>query len=713
MSKRIFQHPQESQTGKRYWRSLGQLQDTSEFRGWLQKEFPQGASELEGGDVSRRSFLQLMGASVALAGMSLSACRRPLKQLVPFTKGVEWSVPGKALFFTSAMPSRSGAMPLVVTTFDGRPTKIEGNPLHPVNKGATDIWAQSSILDLYDPQRSKEVKHAGKPSDYAAFEKELSAIVGSAGNGEGLAFLTEGEVSPTRERLKKAILAKFPAAKWASYEANGNSPELEAAAVAFGAGSEVVYKLEAADILLTVDRDILGVEGDISLVRGFAARRKVEGANTAMNRLYVVENRYTLTGGMSDHRLRLAASRSSSFLKALAAVLSKSLSDDALGKLAAELKAPETKIKPGWVEECAADLVVHKGKALVLVGQRQPVAVQALAMAINNALGAVGKGLLVRKASASPSLGISELAASLRNGKTNALFILGGNPVFNAPADVKWVEAQAAAKSVVHLSIDFNETSAKASWHLPAAHYLEQWGDCRAIDGSYMVVQPMVLPLYGGWSDIELLARIAGEAADPQKLVQKTFAAVVGDQKDLSVEWPKSLKNGFVEGSKAAAGGAAFQLDSVSKNISAAPAIRMAENEFELVFITDSKVDDGRYANNGWLQELPDPVTKLTWDNAALISPAAAKKLGVATGDVLKITAGDKAVEIAALELPGHADDSISVAVGYGRSEVGSVGRDVGVDVFPLMSSAGTRFRGGVTVAATGRKVTLAITQEH
>ena len=713
MSKRIFQHPQESQTGKRYWRSLGQLQDTPEFRGWLNREFPQGASELEGGDVSRRSFLQLRGASVAMAGMSLSACRRPLKQLVPFTKGVEWSVPGKALFFTSAMPSRLGAMPLVVTTFDGRPTKIEGNPLHPVNKGATDIWAQSSILDLYDPQRSKEVRHEGKTSDHAAFEKELDAILSSAGSGDGLAFLTDGEVSPTRERLKKAVLAKFPSAKWASYEANGNSSELDAAAVAFGAGSEVVYKLEAADILLTVDRDILGVEGDISLVRGFAARRKVDNANTAMNRLYVVENRYTLTGGMSDHRLRLAASRSSSFLKALALQLSKSLSDGALGKLAADLKAPETKIKAGWVEECAADLVAHKGKALVLVGQRQPAAVQALGFAINNALDAVGKGLLVRKSLVSPSLGISELAASLRNGKTNALFILGGNPVFNAPDDVKWTESQAAVKTVVHLSIDFNETSAKAAWHLPAAHYLEQWGDCRAVDGSYMVVQPMVLPLYGGRSDIELLARIANEAADAQKLVQKTFAAVLGDQKDASAEWPKALKNGFLGGSTPALGGAAFQTDSVARKISAAPAIRLADNEFELVFITDSKVDDGRYANNGWLQELPDPVTKLTWDNAALISPAAAKKLGVSTGDVLKLTLGDKSVEIGALELPGHADDSISVAVGYGRSEVGNVGRNVGVDVFPLVTSVGTRFRGGVTVAKTGRKVELAVTQEH
>ena len=234
MSKRILQHPAESATGKRYWRSLGQLQDTPEFRSWLGREFPQGAAELQGDEVSRRGFLQLMGASVALAGLSLSACRRPLKNLVPFTKGVEWSVPGKALFFTSAMPSRNGAMPLVVTTFDGRPTKIEGNPMHPVNKGTTDVWAQSSILDLYDPQRSKGYLFKKEPSDAAAFEKALAECLKASPDGSGLAFLADGSVSPTQERLRAEVLKKFPKAVWASYEPNGAEQEKAAVSVAFG-----------------------------------------------------------------------------------------------------------------------------------------------------------------------------------------------------------------------------------------------------------------------------------------------------------------------------------------------------------------------------------------------------------------------------------------------------------------------------------------------
>jgi molybdopterin-containing oxidoreductase family iron-sulfur binding subunit len=712
MSKRIFQHPAEAQTGKRYWRSLGQLKDTPEFRGWLQREFPQGASELDSSDVSRRGFLQYMGASVALAGLSLASCRRPLKNLVPFTKAVEWSVPGKALFFTSVMPGRNGGMPLVVTTFDGRPTKIEGNPNHPVNKGATDVWAQSSVLDLYDPQRSRDVLFEGKKSDFATFEKELEAALRSAGDGAGLAFLSDGIVSPTRDRLRREVQKRFPKAKWAAYDPNGNPLEQAAAEAAFGAGHEVVPRLDRADVVLTVDRDILGVEGDIASVRGFAARRKVDGPKARMNRLYVVENRYTLTGGMSDHRLRLAASRSGAFLKALAKEVAKLSGEQSLGALAGELKASEFKFKDRWVEECAADLWANKGKALVLAGNRQPAAVQALAIAINSALGALGKTLEVRRSNAIPSDSIESLAVELRKGKTSALFILGGNPVFNAPADLRWAEAQAAVKTVVHLSIEKNETSAKAQWHLPGAHYLEQWDDSFASDGSYVVGQPVILPLYKGINANELLARVAGVDVEPLGLVQKTFSDVSGGKLEPA-SWAKTLKAGYAAGSQAKPLAVGLRAEPLAKLVSEAAPVRLPEGEFELVFIADSKVDDGRYANNGWLQELPDPVTKLTWDNAALVSPATAKKLGVETGDVVRVTAGDKSVDIAALILPGHADDSVSIALGYGRSEVGSVGKGVGVDVFGLLTSSEGRFRVGVKLAKTGKRHALAVTQEH
>jgi MoCo/4Fe-4S cofactor protein with predicted Tat translocation signal len=717
MSKRIFQHPAETQTGKRYWRSLGQLQDTAEFREWLHREFPQGASELEGGDVSRRNFLQLMGASVALAGMSLSACRRPLKQLVPFTKGVEWSVPGKALFYSSAMPSRQGALPLVVTTYDGRPTKIDGNPNHEVNAGTSDVWAQSAILDLYDPGRSRGVRSGGENKTWDDFKKDLAPLLGAAGSGEGIAVLCDGDGSPSRERLRKVIQAKFPKLKWARFEANGNSLELEACAAAFGQRVEPVYRLKNADIVLSVDRDFLGVEGDVTAVRGFTARRRVENATSPMNRLYVVENRYTLTGGMSDHRLRLEASRCSSFLQALALEVGKLTQDESLSKVASALKTPAAKLKPRWVEECAADLVASKGKVLVLVGQRQPVAVQALGFALNAALGALGNTLDVRPCQTEPALSIAELAAQLKAGKTDALFILGGNPLFNAPSEIRWADAQAAAKKVIHLSLDYNETSAKASWHLPAAHFLEQWGDGWAADGSYVIIQPMILPLFGGWSALDLLAWLGGEEGDPLKAVQKTFTDLSKSAR-FTEEWSLSLRNGFAEAKviapvKPTTGSVQIQKEALLKSVEGSPAIRLSEGEYELVFTTDAKLDDGRHANNGWLQELPDPVTKLTWGNAALISPKAAEALGVSTGDVVTLKIADKAVDIPVLELPGHADHSISVSVGYGRTEVGNVGKGVGVDVFPLLTSADCRFRAGVSVVKTGRKEKLAITQEH
>ncbi len=716
MSKRIFQHPLESQTGKRYWRSLGQLKDTPEFRGWLQREFPQGASELDGGEVTRRNFLQLMGASVALAGLSLSACRRPLKSLVPFTKGVEWSVPGKALFFSSAMPSRGGALPLVVTTFDGRPTKIEGNPLHPVSKGATNVWAQSSVLDLYDPQRSQNYLFRGEKSNSAAFYQALEALVSGSKEGSSLAFLSDGVPSPTRERLRKDLLLKFPQAKWAVYDPNGSVSEVEAVSIAFGSGYRVVPRLDLADVVLTVDRDFLGVEGDLSAVRDFASRRTVEKSGDAkarMNRLYVVENRYTLTGGMSDHRLRLAAAKAAAFLKMLALEVSSLTGDASLGKMAAELKAPEAKIAPAWAKECAVDLFSRKGKSLVLVGQRQPVAVQVLGFAINAALGSVGKTLEVHKSESKASLGIMALAEHLRKGKTETLIILGGNPVFDAPGDARWLEAQASVQTVIHLSAEVNETSSKATWHVPAAHYLEQWGDSRAADGSYLVVQPMILPLYGGLSEIELLAKVLGTPGEALALVQKTFLEVSNLTGDATAAWATTLRNGFLENSASRQISVNFRSEESQNAVSSAPAILFSENQFELVFVADSKVDDGRFANNGWLQELPDPVTKLTWGNAALISPSTAQRQGVVTGDVLKLTLGGKSVEIPALELPGHADDSISVSVGYGRAEVGSVGQGVGIDVYPLIGTEGLRFSVGVTLAKTGKSIALAITQEH
>ncbi|MEK0445190.1 MAG: Tetrathionate reductase subunit precursor [Verrucomicrobiota bacterium] len=715
MSKRIFQHPADSETGKRYWRSLGQLRDTPEFRSWMEREFPQGASEFQGGDVSRRNFLQLMGASVALAGLSLSACRRPLKNLVPFTKGVEWSMPGKALFFTSALPARGGGRPLVVTTFDGRPTKIEGNPAHPVSGGSTDVWSQASILDLYDPNRSGSVLKHGKSSSWADFETALQEILADAKSGQGLAFLVDGVSCPSRERLRQLIQSKYPEAKWASFEPNGNDLELKACSIAFGKGTCVVPDLSQADVILTVDRDLLGVEGDLDSVRRFAARRRVNTSSDAvsMNRLYVVENRYTLTGGMSDHRLRLASSRSGAFLRALALEVASLLGDKTLEATAACFKDADFKAPESWVKECAADLVSKKGKSLVLVGQRQPAEVQLLGFAVNASLGAMGQTLHVRPHHVALSLTIKELSEHIAKGKTNTLIILGGNPVFNAPSDLKWKDAQSSVRNVIHLSHEVNETSEIAQWHIPGAHFLEQWGDCLASDGSYMVVQPVILPIFNGVSELQLLANIAGVEPDPLKIVQETFFELRNQAPDSMHNWIETLKRGFFPSTPSLGSVYSFNAEAAAKSISDYKYPRSNQGEFELVFLTDSKVDDGRYANNGWLQELPDPVTKLTWDNALLLSPRAAESFNIETGDVVSLSIAERSFELPALILPGHADDSLSVAVGYGRKKTGPVGRGVGFDVYPIVTSESPRFRTGARIRKAGKRYSLAITQEH
>ena len=713
MSKRVFHHPTPPSTGKKYWRSLGELDDTPEFRGWLEREFPQGAAEFQGGDVSRRNFLQLMGASMALAGFGLTGCRRMEKHLVPFTKGVEWSIPGKTLFFSTSYPMRKGAAPLVIATHDGRPTKVEGNPLHPVSKGASDLLAQSSILDLYDPDRSRYFvengarEKTGRRSDEAAFLKALDAIVKAAGDGTGLAFLVEQDHSPTRERLRGEIEKRFPQATWAVYEPLGAEGD------AIYGGTRALPKLEKAAVILSVDCDFLGTDGDVGLCKAFSAARKVEGPDSRMNRLYTVENRYTVTGGMADHRLRLPVSQMGAFLRAIAEQLQQKTNDAGVQQLLQGMPASAEKFLAGWVEEAAADLLAHKGQVVVLVGPRQPAGVQALGAAINAMLGAPGSTLVGRKSTVRPGKSIADLATQLKAGQIKTLFVLGGNPVYNAPADLHWADLQKSVPTVIRLGLYEDETSRLATWQVPAAHYLETWGDGRSTDGSYTSVQPMILPLYGGWSALDLLAVIArGQKPEGPELVQETYQQLFKPA-DFIAGWAKFLHDGFFADDAARDEVLSFNSEFAKTAIARIAAEAPSEKSLEVVFVACPKVDDGRFNNNGWLQEIPEPMTKLTWDNAALLSPATARRLGVKDGDVLEIAVNGVTIAIPALRFPGHADHSISIALGYGRSVTGRVGTGTGIDAYPLRTTATPYFALGATVKTTGRNRKLAITQEH
>ena len=746
--KRIFEHPPESLTGKRYWRSLGELSETPEFRGWLEREFPSGAAQLEGDEISRRSFLKYMGASMALAGFGLTSCRRPEAHLVPFTKSVEWAIPGKPLFYATAMPRRNGALPLVVTTHDGRPTKVDGNPLHPASGGASDLYAQASILDLYDPARSKRFLQKGKNSDRASFEKYLSELRAkiTADRGAGLAFLVEETHSPTRERLRQGLEKTFPAMRWCVYDPLLSPAQGFGTQISFGENTTLVPQLERADVVFTLDNDFLSCgEGDLASVRAFTSRRRVAANKDTMNRLYVVENRFTLTGAMADHRLRCAASQIPAITHALAGKIVAATKDEGLASVIATLKAPEgASFDDQWLTEAANDLIAKPGASLVLAGSHQPVVVQLLVYGINSALKNLGQTLIVREFARNPNANsILQLAAEMSAGRVKQLFIFGGDPIYNAPRSLTidqetkqpldWIDLQKKVPEVVRLGYYEDATSSASQWHLPAAHYLEAWGDALTADGAYLAIQPMILPLFGGLSEIEVMnALLGGPKLEGPELVQETFRAT-GAPADFQAAWSKFLHDGFAAHIQLrdkpptfngnTAGGVAHTLW--------APTAPPTAQSPEIVLVGSYAIDDGRYINNGWLQEMPDPVTKLTWDNAALMSPAFAHGLKVENGDLIRVTVTEKATDqnnhpikrelvIAAVISPGHADNSVTIPLGYGRKQTGPVGDDAGFNAYLLRTPSNPHYIiadgqaiDSVTVTKAGGKYPLSITQDH
>src|SRR6184192_2730187 len=760
--KRVFQHPPEPLTGKHYWRSLGELSDTPEFREWLEREFPAGTAELNGVEWSRRSFLKLMGASMALAGVGLTSCRRPELHLVPFTKNVEWTIPGKFLYYATAMPRRTGAIPLIATTVDGRPIKLEGNPLHPASGGATDTFVQASILDLYDPSRSRRFVHKGKtsnPNDFDAYIGTLRNTLGSQ-QGDGLAFLVGETHSPTRYRLRAELEKTFPSMRWCVYEPLLSQEQATAAQNAFSPGMRLIPKLDRADVILALDSDFLDCgQGDLESVRAFTSRRRVNSSKDSMNRLYVVENRFTLTGAMADHRLPCPASQIAAFAHALAQKILGGTNDAGLGGILGSVQSPAgpATFDEQWLSEAANDLLAKPGASLVLAGPNQPVAVQLLVYAINVALKNVGQTLVVRQAPQNPrTIDVSQLASDINDGRIKQLFILGGDPVYNAkrglvqdretklPLD--WGDLQKKVPEIVRLGYHEDATSALSHWHIPLAHYLESWGDALTSGGDYLSIQPMILPLFGGLSEIELLnALLGGPKTEGPELVQETFRAT-NPPGDFQSAWSRFLRDGFAPHVQPRDQSPSFNANAaraLAQKSRALPPMPTA-NSPEIVLVGSYAMDDGRYANNGWLQELPDPITKLIWDNAALMSPTFAKRLGVQTGDLVQVAITEKSVHpepikrelvVAALVSPGHADNSVTIPLGYARKmpefsalpyaggalkEEPGIAEQSGFNAYLLRTAANPHFMvagapgiESVNVTKVGRTYPLSITQDH
>lgn len=697
-------------TGRRYWRSLDELADTPEFKDWLHREFPAGASELVEDGTSRRHFLKIMSASFALAGVATlgAGCRRPEEKLEPFGKQPADYVFGEPQYFATAMPTRNGAIPLVVKSYEGRPIKIEGNAFYPGSNGSTDRYAQASILDLYDPDRARHFRQDGKivsRDEALKFLDDLSAKF-SANQGEGLVFLAESSTSPSRARLQKIIAQKFPQSKWFTYDAIDSGIHQRAATQAFGQSVKPIFHFDKAKVILSLDCDFLGGEDDAhNHIRKFAAGRK---AGDGMSRLYAVESLFTLTGANADHRLRVAAS----VIAQIASVFAQKIAPEPADHLVALAKLPDG-VDSKWISECVKDLIANRGNALVVAGQRQPIEVHLLAYAINSALGAIGNTVTLVSATEAIGANIDNFNQLVSSGfgKANTLVIVGGNPVYNQPANA--FLGQAKGRQIIRLGYYEDETAEKSDWNFPATHYLESWGDAITSDGTLVPIQPLIQPLFGGLTELEFIARIAGESqTNPYEIVRETF-----QKNPISIRpvggtfegnWKEFLFNGFEPKFIVESGIALFFHGQPPEiEIVSAPSTQ----NLEVIFYRDAKVDDGRYANNGWMQELPDPVAKITWDNAVLVSRKTARELGVANGDVVEISLNGRKVSGPIWTQPGMADYSLGLALGYGRERAGRVGTGVGFNAYKIFS--GKYIETGATIKKTGETYVLACTQHH
>ncbi|MBL9114185.1 MAG: TAT-variant-translocated molybdopterin oxidoreductase [Verrucomicrobiaceae bacterium] len=733
--KRIWNHPEEPKTGRRYWRSINELESREDFMKSLGTEFPNGDMlNDEERENSRRNFLKIMGASAGLMG--LASCRRPIARLVPFTSSVEWAVPGKPLFYATSMPRAGGATPLVVTTHDGRPTHLTGNPVHPSVSGGVDAFAQASILDMYDPDRSREPLHSGRPATWGGMVQALTKVRHhyAENGGDGLALLVGGEVSPTLARIRADLAKRFPKAKFYRYEAaSGSQTKVNEALL--GAGVTPVVRLNKAARVFCLDADFLGLDpvSDDSVAE-FTSTRNAEKPSEAekMSRLYVLENRYTLTGAMADHRKAVSASALAAAAAALAAKLG-------VGEAPAALAGSVDPALKAWVETAAEDLLAHKGKAVVLAGSRTSEAIQALAAACNNALGAFGTVIETYKNTDDTlSYGsLKDLHAAMAAGQVKVLFsFTQSDPIFDAPTS--WnLDKLASEKGVkvFHHGIRKCASARAASWHIPGSHFLESWGDVRTKDGTYGIVQPMIQPLYDGVSELDVCLSLLGkrelDRPDPKPIdpkappppppvdaayeaVRETFAKIAGGLDEQ--KWNFTLRDGFLKDSTAKPASATFNAGGVAALLTnAKPAGALSATAPEVVLVPDSSLWDGRFANNGWLQEAPDPVTKLTWDNAALIGSKTFRELGLSEGTWVKITTPAGSLEIPAIEAPGHVSNSITIQLGYGQRKIGNVGSKVGFNGYGLRASTDEWvISSGVKVEKLGRKAhEFAITQEH
>ncbi|HEX7253978.1 MAG TPA: 4Fe-4S dicluster domain-containing protein [Thermoanaerobaculia bacterium] len=690
----------------RYWRSLEELRGAG-----VVSERDSAAELAEAAGLDRRELVKYLGVSFAMAG--LTACtRQPAEKIVPYVRQPEEIVPGKPLFFATAMSLSGYATGLLVESHMGRPTKAEGNPLHPASLGATDTFSQAALYDLYDPDRSQSITYLDEIRAWPAFLSAMRLALEKARTkkGEGLRILTETVGSPTLGAQLLALLRELPGARWHQWEPNNRDRVWAGAAAAFGRPAETVPRVDRADVILSLDADFLACgPGHLRSVREFSARRRPRDRQR-FNRLYAIESTPGVTGACADHRLPLRASEVEAFARSVA------------GLVGAGAAAPAPN---DFARAVAEDLKSHRGRSLVVAGDDQPAAVHALAHAINASLGNAGQTILttdpvpVRAESQIDSL--RQLVADMDKGQVDTLIIMGGNPVFTSPADVAFARAFEKVGLRIHLGTHQDETSALCHWHVPEAHFLESWSDARAFDGTASIVQPLIAPLYGGKTAHEVLAALSDQPElSSHDIVREYWKDKLSG--DFETAWRRALHDGVIadtafapkELKLSANSSVGAGLDPARGRPQGPPLQPDGEGgTLEIRFRPDPTIYDGRFGNNGWLQELPKPISKLTWDNAVMLAPKTAERLSLANEDVVKLEYLGRSIEAPVWILPGHAENAATLHFGYGRTRAGRLGTGVGFNANALRTANAPAGDRGLQITKTGRTYGLATTQHH
>lgn len=701
---RVFQN--------RPWKSLDEIADTQEFNDFLNREYPYEAANFQE-PVDRREFLKLMGASLVMAGLAGCQANREEK-IVPYVKSPEEMIPGKPLFYATSMPFQGAAVGLIVESNMGRPTKLDGNPDHPDSLGATHIFHHGSILELYDPDRSKTVLHNGKPSTWESFQTDFAIDLAQQASkqGAGIRILTGAFSSPLLKDQFNKFQKAFPAAKHISYESISKDGARRAQKLSFGEYYDPLYDFSKANVILSLDSDFLfALPGSIKYARDFAGRRQVTEAKTTMNRLYMVESSVSITGSSADHRLSLSPSEIPGFAAAVAARLGVQI--DGYREVLSQ------NIPKLWVETVANELKLHRSKGLVIAGDGQPAVVHSLAYAMNQILGNFGKTIsFISPIEAKPSeynLAAQELIGDIELGRVELLIVLESNPAYTMPRDLQFEKYFQKVPKRIHLGLQVDETAVLSHWHIPAAHYLETFSDALASDGTVSTIQPLIAPLYNGRSVHEIMALAIGQPGQKPYDLLKDFWRSKFPEATFEKDFRRMIHNGFLAKSASSKKSVSAKTRLTSADLKKLGGnLQLPANAgLEAVFNPDPSLWDGRFANVSWLQELPKPLTKLTWDNPALISPRLAQDKGLSNGDIVTLKYGEDNLIIPVWITPGQNENTISLFLGSGRISGGQIQNGIGFNVNTIRLSNSPYSISNLTLIKSGNKFSLSCTQNH